>query len=217
MSDTRSSVVSPPARERRPNPIQLVVIAASTGGPEALAKVFAGIPRTFQVPIIVVQHMPPVFTTQLAERLASISGLSVREGTTEIDLRPGTVVVAPGDHHIVVRRRGAIHLVAAPDRGPHENSCRPAADVTLRTAAAAAPGAVLAAILTGIGRDGCAGSRAIVQSGGRVIAQDQATSVVWGMPGAVVTERLADRVLPLTDIASGIVGAVTRFNRGAST
>jgi two-component system, chemotaxis family, protein-glutamate methylesterase/glutaminase len=215
VSDARTSV-SPPVRERRPTPIQLVVIASSTGGPEALAKVFANIPRTFPVPIIVVQHMPPVFTTQLAERLAAISGLDVREGTTEIELKPGTVVVAPGDHHVVVRRKGAITLVASPDRGPHENSCRPAADVTLRSAAIAAPGGVVVAVLTGIGRDGCAGARAVVESGGRVLAQDQASSVVWGMPGSVVAEKLADRVLPLSDMAAGIVSMVTRSNRGAA-
>lgn len=202
-----------PTVDRR-TALELVVVAASTGGPEALAKVFAGLPRSFPVPIVVVQHMPPVFTAQLAGRLATLSGLMAVEATAETVLVPGLIAVAPGDFHLVVRRRG-VHLLATPNRDPHENSCRPSADVTFRTAASTLGGGVLGVVLTGLGRDGCAGARAVVAAGGRVIVQDQATSVAWGMPGAVANEGLAERILPITDIAPAIITRAHRL-RGAT-
>lgn len=213
MKSTHPPGVSPPD-ERWTRP-ELVILASSTGGPEALASMFRMFPRTLPAPMIVIQHMPPVFTTQLAERLASLSGLAVTEGTTDTELLPGRVVVAPGDHHLVVRRRGAA-LFTSPDRGPPENSCRPSADVTMRSAAAVLRGSLLAVVLTGLGRDGCAGARAVVEAGGRVLAQNQSSSVAWGMPGSVVAEGLAERVLPLSDLAPAILTRLSRQSRGAS-
>lgn len=205
----------PPPRPAPLRPIQLVVIAASTGGPDALARVFANLAHPFPAPIVIVQHMPPVFTKQLADRLAQVSGIPISEAKAPGPLRRGFGFVAPGDYHLLVKRTAA-GLEVELDRGPQEHSCRPAADVTFRTAAAAAPGAVLGVVLTGIGRDGCAGARAIVAAGGRVLAQDKASSVVWGMPGAVAAEGLAHRVLPLGDIGPAVLSIVTRSQLGAS-
>jgi two-component system, chemotaxis family, protein-glutamate methylesterase/glutaminase len=194
---------APAAPRRHTRKVRLLVIAASTGGPDALARVLADLPRTFPLPIAVVQHMPPVFTTMFAARLAQDSGFDVVEATDEVELRPGRVVLAPGDHHLTVAARGPL-LVGALDRGVQENSCRPSADALFRTAAAAVHGELVALVLTGLGRDGAAGCRAVAQAGGRILAQDRATSVAWGMPGAVVETGLADQVLPLGEIAQAL-------------
>jgi len=190
---------APPAAASRPRTegaVAAVVVAVSTGGPVALAECLpAFVPRA-GVPVLIVQHMPPLFTTHLAERLTKVCGQPVREAVAGEEIRPGDVLLAPGGRHLKVARAGT-KIVAVLDDGPPENSCRPAADVLFRSAVAVWGGATLGVVLTGMGKDGLAGSEAIRAAGGAVIAQDESTSVVWGMPGHVARAGLADAVLPL--------------------
>jgi two-component system chemotaxis response regulator CheB len=181
---------------------RLLVIGASTGGPEALSALLSALPP-LPVPAAVVQHMPPLFTTQFAARLNRQLDVEVTEATHGQVLRPGTVCIAPGEFHleVVSDRRG---LVTRLTQDPPENYCRPAVDVLFRSAAAAVGGSVLGVVLTGMGADGAKGSRNIVDRGGAVLAQDQHTSVVWGMPGAVTNAGLAERVLPLSELPAEI-------------
>jgi two-component system chemotaxis response regulator CheB len=190
-------------------PIELVVIGVSTGGPNALAVVVPALPADLPVPVLIVQHMPPVFTRLLAERLAAQSNVPVKEAKAGVAPQPGQVWLAPGDYHMTVAGRGAArHLETS--QGPPENSCRPAVDVLFRSAAVNAGAGCLAVVLTGMGQDGLRGCVAIREAGGQVLAQDEATSVVWGMPGYVAKAGLADQVLPLDRIAPEIVRRVTR-------
>ena len=186
----------------------VLVIGSSTGGPEALAKVVPALPANLPVPILLVQHMPPVFTRQFAQRLDRLSALRVVEAVDGTPLVPGTIHLAPGDHHLVVRSTGR-GLTTALNQAPPENFCRPAVDPLFRSAVAAFDGAVLAVVLTGMGSDGRDGAAAIREAGGTVVVQDQATSVVWGMPGAVASAGLADEILPLDRIAETIVRRLT--------
>jgi two-component system chemotaxis response regulator CheB len=189
----------------RPKPKKpaIVAIGVSTGGPNALAEVFAKFPADFPVPIVVVQHMPPVFTRYLAERLNAASALSVAEATDSMTLEPGKAYVAPGNFHLSVTGASGAARTRL-DQGPQENSCRPAVDVLFRSVAEVYGPACLGVVLTGMGHDGLRGSQAIRDAGGRILAQDEATSVVWGMPGAVVKNGLADSTLPLHRIAEEI-------------
>jgi two-component system chemotaxis response regulator CheB len=185
----------------------VVAIASSTGGPNALADIFARLPADFPVPIVLVQHMPPMFTRLLAERLSAQFPIRVHEGASGSVLEPGHAWVAPGDHHmIVVRNALSVRLLLHQD--PPENSCRPAADVLLRSVAQAYGAHSLAVVLTGMGQDGLRGCEAIKAAGGQILAQDEATSVVWGMPGYVARAGLAERVLPLSLIADEILRRV---------
>lgn len=179
----------------------LLAIGSSTGGPVALADVIGGLQAGLPVPTVITQHMPPMFTRLLAERLRTTSSLRVSEAVHGQPAEPGCVYVAPGDHHMRVVRTDAGGLKLMLDQGPPENSCRPAVDVMFRSAAEACGAGVLGVVLTGMGQDGMLGARRIVEAGGTVLAQDEATSVVWGMPGAVVREGLAEKALPLGDIA----------------
>lgn len=189
--------------------IEIVAVGVSTGGPNALAELLAALPASFPVPVVIVQHMPPVFTRLLAERLDARSPLSVREAAGGEELAAGQVWLAPGDYHLeVVRRVGK--LCTRLHQQPPENSCRPAVDVLFRSAAAAQGAGALAVVMTGMGQDGLRGCEAIRQAGGRVFAQDEATSVVWGMPGAVVRAGLAEQVLPLCELAPALMRAVSR-------
>ncbi|ABS01811.1 two-component system chemotaxis response regulator CheB [Kineococcus radiotolerans] len=190
-----------------------LVIGSSTGGPEALSAVLAKLPATLGVPVLVTQHMPPVFTRLYAQRLDKSSALRVVEATDGEPVVAGTVYVAPGDFHMEVARRGP-QMVIKLHQGPAENFCRPAVDVMLRSAVAAFGGELLAVILTGMGSDGKLGCKDIAAAGGQVLAQDEATSVVWGMPGAVTREGIADEVLPLSAIADAIQ---RRLGPGART
>jgi two-component system chemotaxis response regulator CheB len=156
------------------------------------------------VPVAVVQHMPPVFTGQFAARLDRQLACPVAEAVTGRPLLPGTVTVAPGDRHLHLAGTAAQPVVRLSQQAP-ENYCRPAVDVLFRTAAQVYGGQVLAVVLTGMGQDGCRGARAVVDAGGRVLVQDRATSVVWGMPGAVATAGLAEAVLPLSALAEAVV------------
>jgi two-component system chemotaxis response regulator CheB len=169
------------------------------------------LPAQLPVPVVVVQHMPPVFTRALAERLDGVTRLRVVEAADGMPAEAGTVYLAPGGRHLVLRREG-LRVVLRLDDGPAENSCKPAADVTFRTASQVWAERVLAVVLTGMGHDGTAGAAAIRSGEGRVWAQDESSSVVWGMPGSVVRAGYADVVLPLAQIAPTLVDAcaVTR-------
>lgn len=199
------------SRERR---VELLVIAASTGGPNALGELLPRIPANLDVPIAIVQHMPPVFTRYLAERLDAAGPLPAREAADGERLRPGNVVVAPGDFHLEVERRGNELFTRLTQAAP-ENSCRPAADVLFRSAAAAVGAGVIGVVLTGMGQDGLVGSQAIVGAGGSILVQSEATCVVWGMPKAVEQAGLAEQVLPLSELGQAI--AVRCLGVGART
>lgn len=203
---------STPRPTGAPSRIDLVAIGASTGGPNALAEIFAALPADLPVPIVVVQHMPPMFTQMLAERLSRSSPVPTAEAKNGVELSPGKAWIAPGDHHLVVVREG-LKVRAQVNQDPPENACRPAVDPLLRSVAAVYGGNCLAVILTGMGQDGLRGCQAIRQAGGRILAQDEASSVVWGMPGFVVRAGLADKVLPPSMLAAEIVRRV-RTGRG---
>jgi two-component system chemotaxis response regulator CheB len=198
---------------RRANPferIEVVVIGSSTGGPNALATVLPKIPSGFPVPVLIVQHMPAAFTRFLAQRLTAQCPLPVEEAASGDVVSPGTIRVAPGDHHLAVARdRDAVRLQIT--QGPAENSCRPSADVLFRSAAQVFSSRVLAVVLTGMGQDGLRGCEALADLGASIMVQDEATSVVWGMPGFVAKAGLADAILPLAEIGDAIVRRVTAF------
>ena len=195
----RTSAVKQPA---------VLVIGSSTGGPEALAKVLPVLPASLPVPVLVVQHMPPVFTRQFAQRLDRLCALRVVEAVDGTPLAPGTVHLAPGDHHLTIRTTGR-GLQTALDQAPPENFCRPAVDPLFRSAVTAFDGAVLGVVLTGMGSDGRIGAGRIRETGGAVVVQDQATSIVWGMPGAVASAGFADEVLPLDRVAETVLRRLT--------
>ena len=201
--------VAPAAPKPPRSAPQALVIGCSTGGPDALATLLPELPADFPLPVLVVQHMPPVFTTMLAQRLDRTCPLTVREAVDGDAVVPGEVLLAPGDFHL--KLTGAPGRVRVRlDQSPPENFCRPAVDVLFRTAAEVYGGKAIAAVLTGMGHDGLEGVRTLGGLGAHVLAQDEATSVVWGMPGAVANAGLADEVLPLRDIAARIVAAVRR-------
>jgi two-component system, chemotaxis family, protein-glutamate methylesterase/glutaminase len=208
LTTRHSPLTHSPAHLSRPGLSQTrfgcIAIGVSTGGPNALTEIFRCLPADLPVPIVVVQHMPPVFTKYLAQRLDSVSPLVVREAQEGYLLKPGAAYLAPGNFHMQITQTGqgpAIHL----NQDPPENSCRPAVDVLFRSVAQVFGPASLAMVLTGMGRDGLLGCEAIVGAKGRVVVQDEATSVVWGMPGAVAEARLADLVIPLPNITAEIV------------
>jgi two-component system, chemotaxis family, protein-glutamate methylesterase/glutaminase len=189
--------------------IEIVTIGSSTGGPNALAEVLPHIPKDFPVPIVLVQHMPPIFTRFLAERLASKSEIPVQEGSADQVLHPGQAWIAPGDFHMKVKRAGLRSRLELNQDSP-ENSCRPAVDVLFRSVAEAYGSHVLAVVMTGMGADGMIGAQHIREAGGEVIIQDEASSVVWGMPGSVFGCGQADAVYPLDQLASQITRRVMR-------
>ena len=185
-------------------PCEIVAIGVSTGGPTALLDLLPRFPATFPLPIVIVQHMPPIFTKQLANRLNAESAIEVLEAEEGATLAPGRALLAPGDYHLRLKR--TLHEVRATlDQGERENSCRPAIDVLFRSVRAIYGGRTLAVILTGMGQDGLRGAEELKRDGAYVIAQDRASSVVWGMPGAVVGAGLADAVVSLGEIASAIL------------
>jgi two-component system chemotaxis response regulator CheB len=186
-----------------------VLIGTSTGGPVALKTVLPKLPSTFDVPILIVQHMPPKYTDSLARRLDQLSDLDVVEATEGAEVKGGTMMIAPGGRHIKLQRRGHRVIVRLTD-DPPENGCRPAIDYLFRSAASVFDGNVLGIIMTGMGRDGTLGCAEIKAQGGHVFAQHQDGCVVYGMPKAVIDEGLADRVLPLGKIAAAVVRYVKR-------
>jgi len=192
-----------PLRPRPSSRVTGVVIGVSTGGPTALAEVLPLFAPHASVPILIVQHMPAFFTTQLAERLTRLVGCAVREAVDGQILAAGDLLLAPGGKHMEVVKDGAFGRIRLTEAAP-ENSCRPAADVLFRTAASIWGSGTLGVVLTGMGRDGLTGSRSIVEAGGSVLVQDEFTSVVWGMPGEVARAGLAENVLPLTQLGTEV-------------
>ena len=190
-----------PVRGLRP---KVLAIGVSTGGPAALGAIMPLFSAGFPLPILIVQHMPPMFTRLLAERLQSNSKLKIEEAAQGARVEPGTVLIAAGDYHLRLRKEGA-GVTACLDQSVPENSCRPAVDVLFRSVSEVYGGAALAVILTGMGQDGLRGVRSLKALGAYVIAQDKASSVVWGMPGAVVDAGLADCVVPLDGVVPEIV------------
>ena len=194
-------------RPRTKQPIEIVAIGTSTGGPNALGEVLPHLPKDLPVPIVVVQHMPPIFTRLLAERLASQSAISVTEGVSGTTLTPGRAWIAPGNYHMVVAHAG-VHWRLDLNQNPPEHSCRPAVDPLFRSVAAVFRANVLAVVMTGMGSDGVLGAQTIREAGGEVIIQDEASSVVWGMPGLVYAAGQADAVYPLEQLAPEITRRV---------
>ena len=186
-----------------PSVPRIVAIGISTGGPEALSKLIPALSLGFPVPIVIVQHMPPVFTKLLAERLGSISKLRVTEGCDGLELRPGVVYIAPGDFHMSLQHRGDCAVISL-SQGPPENFCRPAVDALFRSVAKVYGPNALGVIMTGMGQDGYKGVMEMKKQGAIVYAQDQASSVVWGMPSAVINGGFADCVLPLDQISIAV-------------
>jgi two-component system chemotaxis response regulator CheB len=184
-----------------------IAIGCSTGGPQALSALVPKLGRNLPVPILVVQHMPAGFTAMLADHLDRLHGPESAEARDGEALRPGRLYLAPGDRHLLVEAKPGPGqgLIARLSSGPPENFCRPAVDPMLRSLTAACGGRVLAAILTGMGQDGLAGCRAVAAAGGIVLAQDEASSVVWGMPGAVARAGLARATLPPEAIGEQIL------------
>jgi two-component system chemotaxis response regulator CheB len=195
------------------NRVDVVAIGSSTGGPNALQEIIPRLPADFPIPILIVQHMPPIFTRHLAERLNQLSQLTVTEAKQGDSIHAGGVWIAPGDFHLRLKRV-ANDVQVQLDRGIPENSCRPAVDVMFRSAESIYGGNLLAVVLTGMGQDGARGCEPIRAAGGEVFIQDEVTSVVWGMPGAVHRSGLASSVHSLSQMASAIGNAASR-NRGA--
>ncbi|UWZ84077.1 protein-glutamate methylesterase/protein-glutamine glutaminase [Occallatibacter riparius] len=195
---TQSAATSAPA---------VLAIGVSTGGPDALEKLLPALPSRFPLPVVVVQHMPALFTGMLAEHLDKSCRLRVREAAEGLAVVPGNIFIARGDSHLEVIKtppaghNSTLHLTNAPP----ENHCRPSVDVLFRSLAEAYGGSVLAVVLTGMGYDGLAGCRVLRNKGATVLAQDEASSTVWGMPGAVATAGLAHRVLSLGEMAPEIM------------
>lgn len=202
-----------PRVPHRPTAIRAVVLGASTGGPRALSTILPDLCERTDVPILIVQHMPPDFTRSLAESLARQTRRTVVEAADGMPLQKGAVFVAPGGWHLLLRGSASSPVMGLTDQPP-ENGCRPSADVLFRSAAAVLRNEVVAVILTGMGCDGTAGLGAIRRAGGYIIAQDEATSVVWGMPGSAVEAGLADEVLPVEQIARAVAAEVSRTTSG---
>jgi len=207
---------APKVRAQTNSRIEIVAIGASTGGPNALAEILPRIPGDFPVPIVVVQHMPPIFTRLLADRLASHSAIPVQEGCTGTVLQPGHAWIAPGNFHMKVMREG-LNCRLDLNQAPPENSCRPAVDVLFRSVAAACGAHVLGVVMTGMGSDGVLGAQDIREAGGNVIIQDEASSVVWGMPGLVHAAGLDDAAYPLDRLAPEITQRVLHSRSSQST
>ncbi len=201
-ASTSVSVLKSRFQGPAPRPTVLA-IGVSTGGPNALSRVFSDLPANLSVPIVLVQHMPPMFTRILAERLSANSSMVVRETSDGDVLEPGKAYVAPGGKHMVVAREG-VKVVTHLNEDPPENSCRPAVDVLFRSVAAVFGRETLAIVMTGMGQDGLRGAQEIFDQGGRIWAQDEASSVVWGMPGCIVRGQLAEKVLPLEELGKEI-------------
>ena len=189
--------------------IDIVAIGVSTGGPNALSAMLPHLPKNLPVPVVIVQHMPALFTKLLADRLAAQCAMGVKEGAAGMQLAPGQIIIAPGGSHMVLTRVGT-SVVVGTNMEPPQNSCRPAVDVLFRSVTSIYRGRTLGVILTGMGSDGLRGCEMIRDVGGEVIVQDEASSVVWGMPGYVARAGLAKKVLPLNEIANEIVRCVNQ-------
>ncbi|HEY0223576.1 MAG TPA: chemotaxis response regulator protein-glutamate methylesterase [Pseudolabrys sp.] len=207
---THESAPSPVELRAMPvTPPRMLLIGSSTGGPQALNVVVAQIAAVLErAPVLITQHMPPTFTAILAEHLARIAKCPVREGQDGEEINAGTIYLAPGGRHMKVARREGMAVIAI-DNGPLINFCKPAVDPLFTSAASVWGPKVLALVLTGMGADGLSGAKDIVAAGGHVMAQDEATSVVWGMPGQVAHAGLCSAVLPIKEIAPRVARLFT--------
>lgn len=197
--ENKDTIAAPSVDFKLERQISAVAISISTGGPAALIEIVSRLVGDIEVPIFITQHMPPVFTKYLAERLTAKGVLKAFEAEEGMRIEPGTIYIAPGDYHLTLEGRGDTKVIAL-SQAPHENSCRPSADVMLRSLAAAYGAELLSIVMTGMGQDGRAGCAVVKESGGVVVAQDEGSSLVWGMPRSVITANLQDAVLPLSKI-----------------
>ncbi len=214
----RLTVPVPPPKSQSISSVPVVLaIGVSTGGPAALDVLLPALPATFPLPVLIVQHMPELFTKLFAERLNGRCPLQVHEAVEGQPVRPGNIYIAKGNWHLeaLAGTRIGMPVTLHLNQGALENHCRPAVDVLFRSVATVYRGGALAAVLTGMGSDGMLGSRVIRDYGGSVLAQDQATSTVWGMPGAVVNSGLANKILPLDAIAPEILRLASRAHAEA--
>ncbi|MCA9135913.1 MAG: chemotaxis response regulator protein-glutamate methylesterase [Planctomycetales bacterium] len=207
-SDGRASAANTDGSSTRH--VAAVAIGVSTGGPQALTKLLSDLPHSFPVPLLIAQHMPPVFTGLLATRLSSQTGHDVREAKDGDPLTAGTILIAPGDYHLTVDRDRDSY-VARLNQDPPENSCRPSINPLFCSVADCFGENALGIVLTGMGQDGTRGAKHVKEAGGRVFVQDKESSVVWGMPGQVHKSGYADRVLPIDQMASELI----RIAKGA--
>ena len=194
VAPVRPAPLSPPIRP------QVVAIGGSTGAPPALMSLFADLKGELEQAVLLTQHMPPTFTAMLAEQLERTGERPAAEARDGEPILPGRIYVAPGGWHMTVGRSGQVPVIRLNQEAP-EHFCRPSVDPMLRSAAAVYGPGVLAVILTGMGADGADGCRVVAEAGGRFVVQDEASSVVWGMPGAAARTGLAEAVLPLPQIA----------------
>ncbi|TAL00922.1 MAG: chemotaxis response regulator protein-glutamate methylesterase [Rhodospirillaceae bacterium] len=199
LSVAAANASAPVLRPITPNRPQVLAIGSSTGGPQALSQVLRDLPRPIKMPVFITQHMPPMFTGLLADNLARDSGLPCREAKHGDIVTAGNVYIAPGDYHMTLAREKA-NVVVKLNQNEKESYCRPAVDPMLRSLVEIYDGKILVGVLTGMGHDGMAGARAVIQAGGNVIAQDEASSVVWGMPGAVAKAGLCCAIVPLKQV-----------------
>lgn len=190
----------PPKRHKK---IDIIALGSSTGGPPALQKLVSALPRNLPVGMVIAQHMPPTFTKSLAERLDTVSAVGVREASDGDPIEPGQVLIAPGGKHLTVKRYGG-RARAVVSTEPSDTIYKPCVDVLLNSVSDAFRANVMTVILTGMGSNGLDGSRKVKSGGGIVIAQDEATSVVYGMPRAVIEARITDHIAPIDGIAAEI-------------
>lgn len=204
-----------PTRRKTNAPIDIVAIGVSTGGPNALAELIPGIRNSIQVPIVVVQHMPATFTRLLAQRLDNTSSLRVVEATEGEKLAAGSVYIAPGGHHMTIRD-GVRGASVALNQGPKVNSCRPSVDVLFESVAETFHANTLSVVMTGMGEDGKRGCKVLSDAGGGVLIQDEPSSVVWGMPGAIAHSDIPHHEFPLSQLAQEINNRVTAAGQSSS-
>ncbi|MCI5064983.1 chemotaxis response regulator protein-glutamate methylesterase [bacterium] len=206
---TVSTIASTPPRFVPSGKPQIVAIGVSTGGPNALAECIPALPGDLGVPIVCVQHMPPLFTKMLADRLNTSSKLTVVEAANGMLLEPNTMYIAPGDYHMILKSEG-IQTSIVLNQAPPENSCRPAVDPLFRSVAEIYKANALGVVLTGMGSDGLIGCQHLKEKGASIFVQDKSSSVVWGMPGYVAEAELADKILPLHLVATEISSSIAR-------
>jgi two-component system chemotaxis response regulator CheB len=210
-------VLTAPAQTTLPKPgntrPQCLLIGSSTGGPRAVERVLLDLkPALASIPVLIVQHMPAMFTAVFAEHLQTLLSTPCQEAKDGEAVRPGSILVAPGGRHMGITSIAGKPIIRLSD-GPLENFCRPAVDVLFREAASVFGSSVVAAVLTGMGSDGTVGARHLVKAGATVIAQDEASSIVWGMPGSVVKAGLAHEILPLDAIGRSLKGLIAGASR----
>ena len=187
----------------------ILAVGSSTGGPQALFEFFKALPKTLNIPVVLTQHMPATFTSILAEHITRMTGWPCAEAKNGDVLEAGKILLAPGDFHMTVVQKGPQRVIALNQDAP-ENFCRPAVDPMLRSVVKVFGARVFTVILTGMGNDGEKGSHHVVNAGGTVIAQDEKSSVVWGMPGAVASAGLCSALLPVAELAGYVVNFISR-------